>query len=173
MVMLGPVRPGPNAADAPALPANYSNTEALGRLIYTDYVYPLQIAGVILLVAMVAAIALTLRQRKDAKYQDVSRQVKVRVSDRLRMVQDAILRPVPEVEPATTRPCDGRDAPESAPGRSATPAAASAGSPAADRRRRCGGMEAAMTITLAHYLTARARSCSRSAWSGSSSIAAT
>jgi len=48
--------------------ADYSNTKELGRLIYTDYVYPFEIAAVILLVAMVAAIALTLRRRKDAKY---------------------------------------------------------------------------------------------------------
>ena len=62
---------------------------------------PLQVAGVILLVAMVAAIALTLRRRKDAKFQDVSQQVRVRVSDRLRMVRMPSVRQVPEIEPAT------------------------------------------------------------------------
>jgi NADH-quinone oxidoreductase subunit J len=82
-VQFGPVK----SADAPALPANYSNTAALGHLLYTDYIYPLEIAGVILLVAMVAAIALTLRHRKDAKIQNPSLQVKVRSSDRLRIVQ--------------------------------------------------------------------------------------
>ena len=51
-------------------PPSYSNTEELGRLLYTDYVYPFEIAAVILLVAIVAAIALTLRRRKDTKYQD-------------------------------------------------------------------------------------------------------
>lgn len=51
--------------------ADYSNTKELGRLIYTDYVYPFEIAAVLLLVAMVAAIALTLRRRKDAKFKVV------------------------------------------------------------------------------------------------------
>ena len=82
-VQFGPVK----SADAPALPPNYSNTAALGHLLYTDYIYPLEIAGVILLVAMVAAIALTLRRRKDAKGQTPGLQVRVRASDRLRIVQ--------------------------------------------------------------------------------------
>ena len=67
--------------------ADYSNTKELGRLIYTDYVYPFEIAAVILLVAMVAAIALTLRRRKDAKSQKVPEQVAVKKSDRLRIVK--------------------------------------------------------------------------------------
>jgi len=66
--------------------ADYSNTKELGRLIYTDYVYPFEIAAVILLVAMVAAIALTLRRRKDAKSQEVHKQVSVKKSDRLRII---------------------------------------------------------------------------------------
>ena len=66
--------------------ADYSNTKELGRLIYTEYVYPFEIAAVILLVAMVAAIALTLRRRKDAKSQVVSEQVAVKKADRLRIV---------------------------------------------------------------------------------------
>jgi NADH-quinone oxidoreductase subunit J len=66
--------------------ADYSNTKELGRLIYTDYVYPFEIAAVLLLVAMVAAIALTLRRRKDAKSQVVAEQVAVRKADRLRIV---------------------------------------------------------------------------------------
>jgi NADH-quinone oxidoreductase subunit J len=66
--------------------AGYSNTKELGRLIYTDYVYPFEIAAVILLVAIVAAIALTLRNRKDTKYVDVASQVRVRRQDRVRMV---------------------------------------------------------------------------------------
>ncbi len=66
--------------------ADYSNTKELGRLIYTDYVYPFELAAVLLLVAMVAAIALTLRKRRDNKRQDVSKQVKVRRQDRVRIV---------------------------------------------------------------------------------------
>jgi len=66
--------------------ADYSNTRELGLLIYTDYVYPFEIAAVILLVAIVAAIALTLRHRKDTKYIDPAKQVNVRRKDRVRMV---------------------------------------------------------------------------------------
>ncbi|MCX8114301.1 MAG: NADH-quinone oxidoreductase subunit J [Burkholderiaceae bacterium] len=71
--------PGPGIREA-------NNIEALGRLAFTEYVYPLQVAGVILLVAIVAAIALTLRRRKDTKYQDPSRQIKVRREERVRLV---------------------------------------------------------------------------------------
>jgi NADH-quinone oxidoreductase subunit J len=67
-------------------PADYSNTRELGLLLYTEYVYPFEIAAVILLVAIVAAIALTLRQRKDTKYVDPGRQIKVRRRDRVRLV---------------------------------------------------------------------------------------
>jgi len=66
--------------------AGYSNTRELGKLIYTDYVYAFEIAAVILLVAIVAAIALTLRSRKDTKYQDPARQIAVRKEDRVRIV---------------------------------------------------------------------------------------
>jgi NADH-quinone oxidoreductase subunit J len=65
---------------------NYSNTRELGLLIYTDYVYPFEIAAVILLVAIVAAIALTQRHRKDTKYLDPATQINVRRKDRVRMV---------------------------------------------------------------------------------------
>ncbi len=67
--------------------ADYSNTKELGRLIYTDYVYPFELAAVLLLVAIVAAIALTLRRRKDVKSQNVAQQVAVRREDRVRVVQ--------------------------------------------------------------------------------------
>jgi NADH-quinone oxidoreductase subunit J len=76
-------RAGP---DAPPVAAG-SNTQALGRLIYVDYVYPFEIAAVVLLVAIVAAIALTHRDRKESKYQDPARQVKVRREDRVRLVR--------------------------------------------------------------------------------------
>jgi NADH-quinone oxidoreductase subunit J len=74
--------PGPGIANA-------NNIEVLGRLTFTEYVFPLQIAGALLLVAMVAAIALTLRGRKDVKHQDPSQQVKVQKADRLRLVSMA------------------------------------------------------------------------------------
>jgi NADH-quinone oxidoreductase subunit J len=66
--------------------ADYSNTKELGRLIYTDYVYPFELAAVLLLIAMVAAIALTLRRRKDSKSQVVPEQIAVKKADRLRIV---------------------------------------------------------------------------------------
>ena len=72
----------------PALPPEYSNTKELGRLIYTEYVYPFEIAAVILLVAIVAAIAITLRRRTGpSRYVDPARQVTVRREDRVRIVQ--------------------------------------------------------------------------------------
>jgi NADH-quinone oxidoreductase subunit J len=64
----------------------YSNTKALGEVLYTDYVYPFQLAAVVLLVAIIAAIALTMRKRKDTRYQDPARQVTVRREDRVRIV---------------------------------------------------------------------------------------
>ena len=70
----------------PPLPAGYSNTKELGRLIYTDYVYPFEIAAVILLVAIVSAIAITLRRRKGTKYLDPAKQIAVRRGDRVRIV---------------------------------------------------------------------------------------
>ena len=66
--------------------ATIDNTRELGRLTFTEYIFPLQIAGVILLVAIIAAIALTLRGRKDSKRQDPSHQVKARSEDRVRLV---------------------------------------------------------------------------------------
>src|SRR5512140_2441664 len=68
------------------MPLSYSNTKELGRLLYTDYVYAFEIAAVILLVAIIAAIALTLRHRKDVRGQDPAQQVRVRRADRVRMV---------------------------------------------------------------------------------------
>jgi NADH-quinone oxidoreductase subunit J len=77
------------AEGAPAperLPETYSNTKELGMVLYTDYVYAFEIAAVILLLAIVSAIALTLRRRKDSKSIDPSRQIRVRPSDRVRIV---------------------------------------------------------------------------------------
>jgi NADH-quinone oxidoreductase subunit J len=66
--------------------AQVSNTHALGVLLYTEYLYPIQAAAVILLVAMIAAIALTLRERKDSKAINPSQQVHVRAKDRMVLV---------------------------------------------------------------------------------------
>ena len=70
-----------------ATPEGYSNTEALGAVIYTEHVYAFEIAAVILLLAIIAAITLTMRRRPGLKQQNVAKQVAVRAEDRLRMVQ--------------------------------------------------------------------------------------
>ncbi|VAW94369.1 NADH-ubiquinone oxidoreductase chain J [hydrothermal vent metagenome] len=70
-----------------AKPADYSNTEEIGLVLYTDYVYPFEIASVILLVAIVAAIALTFRRRSNRKYQNPDEQVAVKRDDRIRIVK--------------------------------------------------------------------------------------
>ena len=78
---------GPRSIPAPpAAGAGYSNTKALGLQIYTDYAYPFEIAAVILLVAIIAAIALTHRQRRQTKYQNPGKQVRVHREDRLRIL---------------------------------------------------------------------------------------
>jgi NADH-quinone oxidoreductase subunit J len=74
------------AAPPRALPAGYSNTKELGRLIYTHYAYAFEIAAVVLLVAIIAAIALTLRRRKDTRAQDPAEQVRVKRAERVRLV---------------------------------------------------------------------------------------
>jgi NADH-quinone oxidoreductase subunit J len=75
-------------------PADYSNTLALGSVLYTRYAYPFELAAVLLLVAIVAAISLTMRRRPGLKHQDISRQVAVRREDRVRLVKmDAEKRP--------------------------------------------------------------------------------
>ncbi len=67
--------PGETAATAAAVPAQLTNTEALGRLLYTEYFYLFQAAGMVLLIAMIGAITLTLRHRPDARRQDIAAQV--------------------------------------------------------------------------------------------------
>ncbi len=74
---------------APALPPQYSNTRALGEVLFTQYAYPAQLAAIILLVASVAAIILTLRRRTGHKPQDIAAQVAVRAKDRVRLVKMA------------------------------------------------------------------------------------
>ena len=78
-----------NFKEPAALAADYSNVKDLGRQIYTTYLYPFELAAVLLLLAIVAAIALTMRKRKDNKWVDPAEQVKVRRNDRIRMVKMA------------------------------------------------------------------------------------
>jgi NADH-quinone oxidoreductase subunit J len=84
---------------APVSGRQYSNTRELGILLYTEYLYPLQIAAVILVVAMISAIALTLRERKDTKFIDVSDQVHVKARDRMRLVKLEPTRAAPPPPP--------------------------------------------------------------------------
>jgi len=69
------------------LPADYSNTRSLGVLLYTFYVYPFELAAAILLVSIIAAIALTMRRRKDTRYQDPARQIGVQRADRVKLIK--------------------------------------------------------------------------------------
>lgn len=77
---------GLDAMPAPPVAAGVSNTRELGKAIYTEYVYPFELAAVILLVAMIAAIMLTLRHRKDTKRLNPSEQIAIRRKDRVRIV---------------------------------------------------------------------------------------
>ncbi len=87
-VILGPARFGLEVVPEPAAaPAGYSNTRALGRLLYTEYAYPFEIAALILLVAIIAAIALTMRRRPQTRYQNPVEQIKVQRADRVRLVK--------------------------------------------------------------------------------------
>lgn len=87
-LVLGSKQFGLGRMPSPGAPAQgVSNTKELGRLLYTDYVYPFELAAVLLLVAIVAAIALTLRSRKESKAIDPSQQIYVKRNDRLKIVK--------------------------------------------------------------------------------------
>jgi len=89
------------AVNAAGQVVQYSNTRELGKLLYSEYLYPIEVAAMILLVAMIAAIALTLRHRKDTKAIDAGLAVRVRPQDRLVVVKLAPTQaPAPVVEAA-------------------------------------------------------------------------
>ena len=101
-VLMGGFRMGEEPRSVPqlAVTANqFSNTKELGKLLYTQDLYPLEIAAVLLLVAIVAAIALTLRQRKDSRHMDPSDQVRVKARDRLQVVKLGPTLVAPQPEP--------------------------------------------------------------------------
>jgi len=97
LVLLGGYLSG-RGAPPPEPSAGYSNTKALGLQIYTDYAYPFEIAAMILLVAIIAAIALTHRRRRETKYQNPAAQVRVQRSDRLRILNIPVERRERQVE---------------------------------------------------------------------------
>src|ERR1035437_1658821 len=103
-VLMGGFRGGEEPHAAPVLgqaSVQLSNTRELGKLLYTQYLYPLEIAAAILLVAMIAAIALTLRQRKDSKYVSPSDQVHVKSKDRMTVLKMAATK-TPVIDDAAT-----------------------------------------------------------------------
>lgn len=85
-----------------------SNTRELGKLLYTQYLYPLEIAAAILLVAMIAAIALTLRQRKDSKHINPSEQVRVKAKDRMTVVKMEATQVAPMDDPAAVKTAENK-----------------------------------------------------------------
>ena len=103
-VLMGGFRLGEEPKAVPAAAAQaaaqVSNTKELGKLLYTQYLYPLEIAAVVLLVAIIAAIALTLRTRKDSKHMDPSEQVRVKARDRVSIVKLAPTVAAPQPDPA-------------------------------------------------------------------------
>ncbi|MDN6885828.1 NADH-quinone oxidoreductase subunit J [Variovorax sp. CAN2819] len=101
-VLMGGFRLGEARVASGAMAADSSNTLELGKLLYSQYLYPLEIAAVILLVAIVAAIALTLRTRKDSKYTNPADQVRVKARDRVRIVQMPATRAAEPVAEAAT-----------------------------------------------------------------------
>ncbi|WP_427911676.1 NADH-quinone oxidoreductase subunit J [Ramlibacter sp. MMS24-I3-19] len=118
-VLMGGFRPaepvnGPAAAQVAqaggTAVAQVSNTRELGKLLYTQYLFPLEIAAVLLLVAIVAAIALTLRERKDSKHMDPGEQVKVRARDRLQVIKMPPVMPQPQPEPVAAAASEGAKA---------------------------------------------------------------
>jgi NADH-quinone oxidoreductase subunit J len=101
-VLMGGFRLGEEPRSVPAVvqgAAQYSNTKELGKLLYTQYLYPLEIAAVLLLVAIIAAIALTLRERKDTKHTNSSDQVRIRARDRLQIIKQVPTMVAPQADP--------------------------------------------------------------------------
>ncbi len=98
----------PDVAPLPPELANLGNAKALGVELYTKYLYPVQIAAVILLVAIIAAIALTLRHRKNTRSQSVGEQVRVKKSDRLRIVQMQAVKHLPAQDDVSAADAKGQ-----------------------------------------------------------------
>ena len=98
----------PKTLSVAASVAGYSNTHELGKLLYSQYLFPLEIAAAILLVAMIAAIALTLRQRKDSRHIDPSIQVRVKARDRVEIVKLPPTVAAPVAQPAAATASEGK-----------------------------------------------------------------
>ncbi|MDO8312905.1 MAG: NADH-quinone oxidoreductase subunit J [Sideroxyarcus sp.] len=108
-VLMGGFRDPPQgtSASVPGVLADQvSNTKELGKLLYSQYIYPLEIAAVILLVAIIAAIALTLRERKDSKRTNPADQVRVKARDRVRLVKMKSVVAAPAIAVSVTAPAE-------------------------------------------------------------------
>ena len=104
-VLLGGFRVTESTQMAGQAAPDYSNTKELGKLLYTQYLLPLEVAAVLLLVAIIAAIALTLRERKDSRHIDPALQVRVKARDRVQVLKMAptVAAPPPPPEDDTTK----------------------------------------------------------------------
>ena len=104
-VLLGGFRVTESTQMAGQAAPDYSNTKELGKLLYTQYLLPLEVAAVLLLVAIIAAIALTLRERKDSRHIDPALQVRVKARDRVQVLKMAptMAAPPPPPEDDTTK----------------------------------------------------------------------
>ena len=95
------------AVEMPGAPQAASNTKELGRVLYTEYLLPFELAAVVLLIAMIAAIALTLRERRGSKSQDVGAQVRVKSSDRLKIIKMDATVETPDVPTSDAKTAEG------------------------------------------------------------------
>ncbi len=96
-------------AAPPAHPADYSNTAELGRVLYTDYLLVFELASIVLLVAMIAAIALTLRERRESKSMNPSEQVLARKADRIRIIKMESVVEAPSIPESSKQKVDAKD----------------------------------------------------------------
>lgn len=87
LFVIGPKQFGISNYQLPVQPADYSNVKVLGELLYTQYTYPFEIAGMLLLVAIISAISLAFRGRRNSKSQRIAQQVAVKPQDRVRLVK--------------------------------------------------------------------------------------
>jgi len=118
LVLMGGFRLTDEPKTVEAIAGQVANTKELGKLMYSQYLYPLEIAAVLLLVAIIAAIALTMRERKDSKYVDPSMQVRVKARDRMQVIKMDATKdaPAPAVDAAGSEPIASQATAAAAPG---------------------------------------------------------
>ena len=108
VVLMGGFRLSEGPQTPEVLAAQAENTKALGVLLYTKYIYPMEVAAVLLLVGIVAAIALTLRERKDSKHVDAGDQVRIKARDRMQVIKmDATKEIAPDADTMPAQESNG------------------------------------------------------------------